>query len=63
MLWDYSLDQWITTFSFACTMSFICGWIADRIMGYAGFGVIGNWLLLLIGAYVGLFTYNQSATN
>lgn len=59
MLFELSGDQWIVSFSFACTMSFVCGWIADRIMGYTGFGVIGNWLLLLTGAYAGLFAYNQ----
>lgn len=59
MLLELSGNQWIVSFSFACTMSFLCGWIADRIMGYTGFGVIGNWLLLLAGAYAGLLAYNQ----
>jgi len=59
MIWELSGQQQVVTFSFACAMSFICGWIADRIMGAAGFGVIGNWLLLLAGTYVGLFAYNR----
>jgi len=59
MLVEFSTSQWIVSFTFACTLSFLCGWIADRIMGYAGFGVLGNWLLLLFGAYAGLFAYNQ----
>jgi len=59
VLWDFSTEQWLVTFSFACTLAFLCGWIADRIMGYAGFGVIGNWLLLLAGAYVGFFAFNM----
>jgi uncharacterized membrane protein YeaQ/YmgE (transglycosylase-associated protein family) len=63
MLWDLSRSELIQSFSFACALSFICGYIADRIMGYTGFGVIGNWLLLLTGVYVGLFTYNQLGYN
>lgn len=59
MLWDLTTEQWIISFAFACALAFLCGWIADRIMGFAGFGVIGNWLLLLIGAYVGLYVYNR----
>ena len=59
MLWDLTGQQWIVSIAFASAMAFLCGWIADRIMGYAGFGVIGNWLLLFIGAYGGLFAYNR----
>ena len=59
MLLDMSTNQWIMSFSFACTMAFLCGWIADKIMGYSGFGVIGNWLLMLVGCYAGLYVYNE----
>jgi uncharacterized membrane protein YeaQ/YmgE (transglycosylase-associated protein family) len=59
MLWEFSTEQWLTSFAFICCVSYICGWIADRILGYAGFSVLGNWLLLLIGAYVGLFCLNM----
>ncbi len=59
MLLEMSANDWLVSMSLACSLSFICGWIADRIMGYAGFGVIGNWLLLLIGCYGGLFAFNE----
>lgn len=58
MLWELSSERMIVAFAFVCTMAFICGWLADRIMNSAGFGVIGNWLLLLTGSCVGLYTYN-----
>ncbi|MFZ1815100.1 MAG: hypothetical protein WBO55_14810 [Rhizobiaceae bacterium] len=58
MLWDLYSRDLMVIFSFVCTAAFVCGWLADRIMGYSGFGVIGNWLLLLIGAYAGLAGYN-----
>lgn len=58
MLWDLSTNQWLMSFSFVCCGAFVCGWVADRILGYSGFGTIGNWLLLTIGTYVGLYSYN-----
>lgn len=58
MIWELKDEQMIVAFAFVCTAAFICGWIADRIMATAGFGVIGNWLLLFVGASVGLYTYN-----
>lgn len=59
MLWDLTVAQFIITGSFICCTSFICGWFADKIIDRTGFGAIGNWLLLLIGAYVGMFVYNH----
>ena len=58
MLWHLSTEQWIISFSFLCTLSYICGWISDRIMGYAGFGHVGNWIIMLVGVYVGMYSYN-----
>ena len=58
MLWDLAKADFIVSFAFVCAIAFVCGWIADRALGYSGFGVIGNWLLLLTGAYVGLYAYN-----
>ena len=58
MLWEMHQELMLTSFTFICCFSFICGWITDRIFGYAGFSVVGNWLLLMIGAYLGLFCYN-----
>ena len=58
MLWQLSLEQWFVSLSCIGGIAYICGWIADRIMATAGFGAIGNWLLLLIGAYAGMYGYN-----
>ena len=58
MLWELPEHKLTVAFTFLCTASFICGWLADRIMDHAGFGVIGNWLLLFAGAGVGLYAYN-----
>ena len=58
MLWELGNQQLVTAFTFVCCFSFICGWITDRILGYAGFSVIGNWLLLMLGAILGLLAYN-----
>lgn len=58
MLWDLARDDFIVAMAFVCTTAFICGWLADRIMGFAGFGVIGNWLLLFAGASAGLYGLN-----
>ena len=58
MLWQLSTLEWIVSLSFFSAMAYISGWIADRIMAKAGFGHVGNWLLLLAGAYVGMYAYN-----
>lgn len=58
MLWEISNEQLIVSFALICCISFVGGWLADNILGYAGFSVIGNWILLLLGAYVGLISYN-----
>ncbi|HSO47858.1 MAG TPA: hypothetical protein VLQ68_08000 [Rhizobiaceae bacterium] len=55
MLLDLAQDDFIVAMAFVCTTSFICGWLADRIMGFAGFGVIGNWLLLFAGSCAALY--------
>ncbi len=58
MLWELSTNQWLLSLLFIVTLAFMCGYIADRIMGYAGFGVVGNWLLLAVGSFAGLYIYN-----
>lgn len=58
MLWNLNFDQLMLSFSFICCAAFIAGWFADKILGYSGFNVIGNWLILLIGAYAGMYAYN-----
>jgi uncharacterized membrane protein YeaQ/YmgE (transglycosylase-associated protein family) len=55
MILDLARDDFVVAIAFVCSMAFVCGWLADRIMGYSGFGVIGNWLLLFSGALAGLY--------
>ena len=59
MLWYMNSEQLFVSFAFLCALSFISGWIADRIMEYSGFGTYGNWLILLAGCYVGMFGFNS----
>lgn len=58
MLWYLSFEQLIMSFLFIGCTTLIGGMLADKILGYSGFNVIGNWLLLLIGAYAGMYAYN-----
>ena len=58
MLWQLSTDQWMLSLAFISLLSYICGSIADRIMLSAGFGPMGNSILLLFGAYAGMYAYN-----
>ncbi|MCB1386064.1 MAG: hypothetical protein KDJ80_09010 [Nitratireductor sp.] len=59
MLWEMTVNQWLTSFAVVCCLSYLGGWVADRILGYAGFTAIGNWLLMLAGTYTGLLAYNM----
>ena len=59
MLWKLSVLDWITSFGFLCCLTYICGWLADGLMKSAGFGHIGNWLLLLIGTYTAMYVFNM----
>jgi len=59
MLWNMTTEQWVLSFSFLCAFTYICGWLSDRILGYSGFGPLGNWILLLIGTYVGMYSFNS----
>ncbi len=58
MLWQMSFDQFLISLVGLSAVCYISGWIADGIMGAKGFGQIGNWLLLLAGTYVGMYSYN-----
>jgi uncharacterized membrane protein YeaQ/YmgE (transglycosylase-associated protein family) len=55
MLLDLARDDFIVAIAFVCTTAFICGWLSDRIMGYSGFGVLGNWLVLFAGSCGALY--------
>ena len=60
MIWHLNFDELFMLFAFLATFTYICGWLIDRIMGYGGFGVIGNWLILLLGSFVGMYGYNYA---
>ena len=51
-------DQLWTILSLVITTSFIGGWLSDRILGYSGFGVYGNWLILMVGCGIGVFAFS-----
>jgi len=59
MLWELSTLDWITSFGFICCFTYICGWLAEGLMKSSGFGHIGNWLLLLLGTYTAMYTFNM----
>jgi len=60
MLYEMSDKDLIISFAFICCFSYIIGWLCDRILEKAGCGHIGNWLLILVGAYAGLYALNYS---
>lgn len=58
MLWQLSADEWIVSLAFICGLTYITGWISDRILDSTGFGHVGNWLVILAGTYSGMYVYN-----
>lgn len=58
MLWEMSTNDWMVSAAFFCCITYLTGYLADRILLSAGFGTIGNWLLLLAGCYAGMFGVN-----
>jgi uncharacterized membrane protein YeaQ/YmgE (transglycosylase-associated protein family) len=58
MIWELSTFQWIVSFGFISCLTYISGWLADGLMKSSGFGHIGNWLLLLLGSYTAMYTFN-----
>lgn len=63
MLWDMSLHNWMISLAFFSCFAFVTGWLTDRILLSAGFGTIGNWLLVLLGSYAGLLAVNLYGYN
>ncbi|MDJ0614661.1 MAG: hypothetical protein QNJ29_13425 [Rhizobiaceae bacterium] len=59
MLWEMSDKDFLISFAFICCFSYIVGWLVDRILEGSGYGHIGNWLLILTGAYTGLYSLNK----
>jgi uncharacterized membrane protein YeaQ/YmgE (transglycosylase-associated protein family) len=58
MLWHMSQYEWISSFGFVCCICYIVGWLSDGILKSVGFGHIGNWLILLIGSYAAMYSFN-----
>lgn len=58
MLWQLSLTEWLQSFAFIASLSYILGWFANGILHSNGFGHVGNWLVILAGSYLGLYVYN-----
>ncbi len=58
MFIDMTMNQLIGVFACVGVLAFFCGWIADAILGYSGYGVIANAFILLTGAFLGLYGYN-----
>ena len=58
MLWELSTIEWVVSFGFICCLTYICGWLSDSLLGWSAFGHIGNWLLILIGAYTSMYVFN-----
>ncbi len=59
MFLEMSDKEFFISFAFICCFSYIVGWFCDRILDKAGYGHIGNWLLVLTGAYSGLFALTR----
>lgn len=51
-----SMDMLLSIVLFAVVASIITGWATDAVMNDAGFGVIGNSILSLLGALIGVWT-------
>jgi len=58
MLWQIPTWDLVTTFGVFASLAYICGWICDSLLSRVAFGPLGNGSYILIGAYVGMFTYN-----
>ncbi len=59
MLWEMSTTEWILSLSFFSCISYLSGYMIDRILLSTGFGTIGNWLLVLMGVYLGIYGLSQ----
>ncbi len=58
MLWQLSLTEWLQSFAFIASLSYILGWFSNAIVHSNGFGHVGNWLVILAGSYLGLYVFN-----
>lgn len=59
MIWELSEHQLFVSFGFIACFTYIVGWLMDGILKKMAFGHLGNWLLLLIGTYTAIYTFNS----
>jgi len=52
-------DALIITLILMVVVAVIAGWISDAVMADVGYGVIGNAVLTLVGAFVGLAAWTH----
>jgi len=58
MLWNLSTIDMFTLVVVFGGISYMCGLLTDLILTRAGFGPFGNALLILLGAFAGMYGYN-----
>jgi len=58
MLVEFSAFEWMQSIAFFACLGYVLGWVADLLLRHNGFGSIGNFFFVLIGAYAAMFIYN-----
>lgn len=59
MLWQMTASEWFVSFGFISCITYIVGWLTDVLLKSAGFGPLGNWIVLLIGTYGAMYGFNH----
>ena len=59
MLWEMTTSEWIMSFAFFSSLTYLVGYFIDRLLLHVGFGTFGNWMLILMGVYAGIFALNM----
>ena len=60
MLWKLSTTDWMLLILIFGCISYICGWIGDLLLQRVGFGPLLNAVIILLGAFGGMFFYNKN---
>lgn len=58
MLLDFYIDDWLWSIAIIGLVGFFVAWLTDQILGRIAFGILGNLVLVISGAYGGLFALN-----
>ncbi|MEM9332430.1 MAG: hypothetical protein AAGA53_13960 [Pseudomonadota bacterium] len=59
MLWEMSTSEWVTSLAFFASVTYLTGYFIDGILNKSGFGTFGNWMLILVGVYAGIYALNM----